>query len=395
MLSGLFSLPWWGYVLVYFGLTHITAISISIFLHRHQAHRALDLHPIPSHFFRFWLWFTTGAITKQWVAVHRKHHAHCETKEDPHSPQVEGLAKVFFGGYYPLYYRAANNPETVARYGHKTPDDWLERNLYARHTTSGMLILLALNLFLFGLPGLAIWVGEVIWMPLFAAGIINGIAHYWGYRNFECKDASTNISPIGLWIAGEELHNNHHTYPTSAKLSVKRWEFDVSWGYISLLSKLGLATVKRLPPELHVAPEKHAIDIDTVKALLTNRFQVLAQYSREVIAPVFKELRANNPEKAQHLTRDIQELLGREDLFVSVDQRQHLDTVLAKEDRLKVVYQLRMQLQAIWEKSSASPKELLEALQTWARQAEQSGICALQEFCATLRSYTMSSPKAA
>src|SRR5512143_1921490 len=241
MFSGVFDLPWWGYVVVALALTHVTIAGVTIFLHRCQAHRALDLHPIPSHFFRFWLWLTTGMITKEWAAIHRKHHAKCETPEDPHSPQVLGINRVLWGGVL-LYRNESKNRETMERYGHGTPDDWLEHKLYTPYNFAGVALMALIDVALFGLvPGLAIFAVQMVWIPFWAAGVINGIGHYWGYRNFGCADASTNIVPWGILIGGEELHNNHHAYATSAKLSNKWYEFDIGWMYIRILESLRLA----------------------------------------------------------------------------------------------------------------------------------------------------------
>ncbi|MFL6712717.1 MAG: acyl-CoA desaturase, partial [Sulfurifustis sp.] len=228
LLTGVVSLPWWGYVLVALVFTHITIASVTIYLHRHQAHRALDLHPVVSHFFRFWLWLTTGMITKEWAAVHRKHHAKVETPDDPHSPQQWGIRKVLWDGTS-LYRVASKDGEILAKYGHGTPDDWIERHLYSRRNTWGIASMLVINLVLFGPIGLTIWAVQMAWIPFFAAGVINGIGHYWGYRNYEVQDASRNIVPWGILIGGEELHNNHHAYPSSAQLSNKWWVFDIGW----------------------------------------------------------------------------------------------------------------------------------------------------------------------
>jgi len=277
MLSGLIDLPWWGYVLVALALTHVTIASVTIFLHRHQAHRALELHAIPSHFFRFWLWLTTGMITREWAAIHRKHHAKCETDEDPHSPQVLGIRKVLLEGAE-LYRSESRNVETIKRYGHGTPDDWVERNVY-RHNTVGLGIMLVINVILFGPIGLTIWAVQMLWIPIWAAGVINGIGHYFGYRNFDCADASTNIVPWGILIGGEELHNNHHSFATSAKLSAKWYEFDIGWMYIRILEMLGLAKVRKvipMPPNNKITREKTVARTGrlmlTDERLMVNRF---------------------------------------------------------------------------------------------------------------------------
>ncbi len=286
LLNGLIDLPWWGYIVVALLLTHITIASVTIFLHRHQAHRALDLHPIVSHFFRFWLWLTTGMVTREWAAIHRKHHAKVETPEDPHSPQQWGIKKILWDGTS-LYRAEAKNQETVAKYGHGTPDDWLERHVYTPHQSMGIVLMLVLNLVLFGPIGLSIWAVQMGWIPFFAAGVINGIGHYWGYRNYEVPDASRNIVPWGIVIGGEELHNNHHTFPSSAKLSSKRWEFDIGWLYIRLLEHIGAARVKKIPPELTLDATKEQIDLETVKAVVTACFQVMVHFACEVLHHVY------------------------------------------------------------------------------------------------------------
>ena len=278
---GFWQLAWWQMVLFTLALTHVTMISVTVFLHRHQAHRALDLHPLAAHFFRFWLWLTTGQVTREWTAIHRKHHAKCEQAQDPHSPHVYGIKTVLLRGYE-LYRAEAVNQETLERFGHGTPADWLERKLYTRFSWYGVALMLIIDLSLFGALGLTVWAVQMAWTPVMAAGIVNGAAHYWGYRNFETPDASTNISPWGLIIAGEELHNNHHTYPTSAKLSVKPYEFDVGWLYISLLQKLRLATVKKTPPRLAYGNVRPVADEKTLEALISNRYEIMARYARDM-----------------------------------------------------------------------------------------------------------------
>ncbi len=267
-LDGLIELPWWGYVLVALALTHVTIASVTIFLHRAQAHRALDLHPVVSHFFRFWLWLTTGIVTKEWASIHRKHHAKCETAEDPHSPQVLGIRKVLLEGAE-LYRAEAKNQDTLERYGRGTPDDWLEHKLYTPHSSLGIALMLVIDVALFGPIGLSIWAVQMLWIPLFAAGVINGLGHYWGYRNFACEDASTNILPWGILIGGEELHNNHHAYGSSARLSNRWYEFDIGWAYIRILEIFGLASVKKVAPKVRWGEIKHFCDADLLHAIIT------------------------------------------------------------------------------------------------------------------------------
>lgn len=293
MLFGYLNLSFWGYVVAVLVLTQITIAAVTLYLHRYQTHRALTLHPIVSHFFRLWLWLTTGMVTADWVAIHRKHHATTDVEGDPHSPVVLGIKKVFWEGAE-LYRAARKDREMVAKYSHGTPTDWIERNIYSRYSASGVVLLFLINLFFFGLPGITIWAIQMMWIPFHAAGVINGIGHYWGYRNYECRDAATNIIPWGFWIGGEELHNNHHTFASSAKFSVKWWEFDIGWMYIRILSFFGLARVKKLPPKLAMDAGKLQVDIDTVKAVISNRFQVMSNYYKGVIRPILKQERINS-----------------------------------------------------------------------------------------------------
>lgn len=385
MLYGYLDLPWWGYVIYTLVCTHITIAAVTIFLHRCQAHRALDLHPSVSHFFRAWLWLTTGMKTKAWAAIHRKHHAKCETAEDPHSPQILGLKQVLWEGAE-LYKVEAKNEETLERYGKGTPDDWMERNVYTPHSSKGFLITLALNLFLLGLPGVTVWAIQMMWIPFFAAGVINGVGHFWGYRNFECPDAARNISPWGILIGGEELHNNHHTYPTSAKLSVKWWEFDIGWLYIKTLSLLGLAKVKRLPPQEKLVPGKH-VDLDTVTAVINNRFKLLSEYSKDVLMPIFNQEK-NIAAKGAPLC-NIKTSLIRDDSLVCETDRKNLDQFLANTKQLQIAYKLRRDLQDIWARTTATQKELIDALQDWCKKAEATGIKCLQDFGSYVQSYTL------
>lgn len=384
---GVLQLPWWGYVLALLILTQLTIASITLYLHRCQAHRALELHPIASHFFRFWLWLTTGMVTKEWAAIHRKHHAKVETEEDPHSPQVKGIKKVLWEGAE-LYRKESLNKETMERYGQGTPDDWIERHVYTPHSAMGITLMLIIDLLLFGVVGLTIWALQMAWTPFFAAGIVNGVAHYWGYRNFECQDASRNISPWGIFIGGEELHNNHHTYGTSAKFSVKWWEFDIGWFWIRIMQVFGLAKPKRIPPKAQVQPGKASVDTDTIKAIISYRFQILARYSKDVIVPVLQEERHRASEAGSSMLRRVRTLLIREPSLVKDSKKQQqLQNVLDQHPLLRVVYQYRLNLQNIWARSTATQKELVEALQDWCRQAEATGIEVLRDFVKNLKTY--------
>ncbi len=390
MLNGLIDLPWWGYVAITLAMTHATIAAVTIFLHRAQAHRALDLHPLAMHFFRFWLWLTTGMMTRAWVAIHRKHHAKCETADDPHSPQVMGLNKVLLEGAE-LYRAAADNRETLDRYGHGTPDDWLERHVYSPHSSKGIWLMLAIDVALFGPLGLTIWAVQMLWIPFFAAGVINGVGHYWGYRNYTCEDASTNIVPWGILIGGEELHNNHHAYGSSAKLSSRWYEFDIGWAYIRTLQIFGLAKVKKVAPKVRWGEIKHFCDIDLLGAIITHRYDVLSRYTRSVQRICTQEigkLRANLPELAGHSTvRQLRRRFQRDHSELNEPEKALLATVLASSPKLRTIYQMREELTALWGRSNASKEQLVKQLQDWCQRAEQSGIEALREFSFKLRCY--------
>jgi stearoyl-CoA desaturase (delta-9 desaturase) len=369
-------------------VTHITIASVTIFLHRHQAHRALDLHALPSHFFRFWLWLTTGQVTKEWAAIHRKHHAKCETPDDPHSPQTRGIKKVLFEGAE-LYRDESKNLETMEKYGHGTPDDWLEHNLYTRHTWKGIQLMLIINVLLFGVIGVTVWAVQMMWIPVMAAGIINGIGHFWGYRNYDCVDASTNISPWGILIGGEELHNNHHTFATSAKLSSKWYEFDIGWMYIRILEILHLAKVKRLAPAPKFLKGKTEADLETLRSVITNRYDVMAKYAKSVKATwqvEVAQLKANSDLKSSFL-KSSRKLLQREPTKLEDQQRQQLSELFEHSHVLQTMHEMRVELAKIWERSNFSTEQLLQQLQDWCQRAEASGIQALEEFSLRLRSY--------
>lgn len=386
--EGLLAPSWLELVLITLAFTHITIVSVTVYLHRHSAHRALDLHPALAHFFRFWLWLTTGQNTKAWTAIHRKHHAFCETEQDPHSPQVLGLKKVLREGAE-LYQAEALNEETLERYGAGTPDDWIERNLYTPHAYAGIYLMAAINLALFGVLGATVWAVQMMWIPFFAAGVINGIGHFWGYRNFECRDASRNISPWGILIGGEELHNNHHTYPNSAKLSVRKFEFDMGWAWIRLFEMLRLAKVNKVAPKPVLAEGKRELDMDTLRALVSNRFQVMARYRKEVVLPVFAEEKARASERAQRLFRRARSLMIRDESLINESARERLQQLTENNETLAKIYQARLKLQAIWSRASANSDEMMEALTQWMQEAQESGIRSLQEFADKLRSYTV------
>jgi stearoyl-CoA desaturase (delta-9 desaturase) len=384
--EGLTGASWWQVLLVALVLTHITIASVTIYLHRHSAHRSLDLHPIPAHFFRFWLWLTTGMETKQWTAIHRKHHAKCEREEDPHSPQVFGIKKVFWEGAE-LYRAEAKNEDTMARYGHGTPEDWVERNVYRKYSVLGVSLMLIINVALFGALGLTVWAVQMIWIPLWAAGVINGIGHYWGYRNFEATDASTNVSPWGIIVGGEELHNNHHTYPTSAKFSVKPYEFDIGWVYISALQALGLARVKKVPPKMAYGDVKPVADEKTLEAIIANRYEVMAGYATELQAACKRELQHMKARSADvALFKAAQRWLHRDDDKVPANVKPQLAEVLAQNPVLHTMVTMREELRALWTGTNTTREQLAQDLQAWCRRAEESGIAALRDFSIQLRS---------
>jgi stearoyl-CoA desaturase (Delta-9 desaturase) len=383
---GLWSLSWWQVLLYTLVTTHITIASVTIFLHRAQAHRAMDLGPIPSHFFRFWLWLGTGMVTKEWVAIHRKHHAKCETEEDPHSPQTRGIETVFWKGAE-LYREEAKNKETLAKFGHGTPDDWIERNLYSRYSWQGVGLMLILNIALFGALGLAVWAVQMLWIPVTAAGVINGIGHYWGYRNFEAPDASTNIVPWGLLIGGEELHNNHHTYPTAAKFSVKKYEFDIGWVYIRLLERLGWARVKKIPPRMRLGAVRPVADEKTLEALIAHRYEVMARYGRELRRACKDEI-AVVKSRGHDLSvlKAARRWVHRDDERVPAEVRPQLALARAAHPAIDQMVRMREELRQMWLNTSSSREQLAADLAAWCRRAEDSGIARLQAFSLRLRS---------
>lgn len=386
---GLLGGSWWQVVLFTLATTHVTIAAVTIFLHRAQAHRALELHAIPSHFFRAWLWLMTGMVTKEWVAIHRKHHAKCETEEDPHSPVTRGIKTVLLTGSE-LYRAEAKVAATLDKYGHHTPDDWIERRLYSRFTWLGVALTLIINVVLFGAVGATVWAVQMAWIPITAAGIINGIGHWWGYRNFEAPDASTNIAPWGIIIGGEELHNNHHTYPTSAKLSVKPFEFDIGWAYIRGLEMAGLATVRKRPPRLELGAVRPVADTQTLQALIANRYEVMAGYAAELKRAVVAEMQnlkaqgVPNPVRWANLNA-AREWLHRDDDKIPQSMKAQLAQALGASPKLAKLVAMREELRSLWTRTNVSAEQLVAELQAWCRRAEDSGIAALQEFSFKLR----------
>ncbi|MBN9357304.1 MULTISPECIES: DesA family fatty acid desaturase [Herbaspirillum] len=386
--NGLLHASGWQIVIYTLVMTHITIVGVTLYLHRCQAHRALELHAIPSHFFRLWLWMTTGMVTKEWAAIHRKHHAKCETEEDPHSPQTRGINKVMWQGAE-LYRSESKNAETMEKFGHGTPDDWIEHNIYSKYGWQGVGIMLIIDVLLFGAIGLTVWAVQMAWIPFWAAGVVNGLGHFWGYRNYDCNDAATNLFPIGIIIGGEEMHNNHHTFGTSAKFSAKWYEFDIGWMYIRILETFGLAKVKKVAPVPKFDSQKSVIDFDTLQSVIANRYDVTAKYARS-LKSAWKDELDHLIEKAQLESRFLKsskKLLQREPTRLEDGQKQQLSELFAHSKALQTMHEMRIELSAIWERSHSTREQLLQQLQDWCSRAEASGVKALRDFALRLRSY--------
>ncbi|QNB06366.1 DesA family fatty acid desaturase [Herbaspirillum frisingense] len=386
--NGLLHASGWQIVIYTLVMTHITIVGVTLYLHRCQAHRALELHAIPSHFFRLWLWMTTGMVTKEWAAIHRKHHAKCETEEDPHSPQTRGINKVMWQGAE-LYRNESKNAETMEKFGHGTPDDWIEHNIYSKYGWQGVGIMLIIDVLLFGAIGLTVWAVQMAWIPFWAAGVVNGLGHFWGYRNYDCNDAATNLFPIGIIIGGEEMHNNHHTFGTSAKFSAKWYEFDIGWMYIRILETFGLAKVKKVAPVPKFDRQKSVIDFDTLQSVISNRYDVTAKYARSLKTAWQDEL-DHLIEKAKLESRFLKsskKLLQREPGRLEDGQKQQLSELFAHSKALQTMHEMRIELSAIWERSHSTREQLLQQLQDWCARAEASGVKALRDFALRLRSY--------
>ena len=389
--TGLLGWSNWQIVLYTLIVTHITIAGVTIYLHRCQAHRALDLHPLPAHFFRFWLWLTTGMETKAWAAIHRKHHAKCETEEDPHSPRTRGIRKVLLEGAE-LYREAAADPSIKAKYGHGTPDDWIERNLYSRHSVLGVSILMVINVLLFGVIGVSVWAVQMLWIPILAAGVINGLGHWWGYRNYDCPDGSTNLIPWGILIGGEEMHNNHHAFGTSAKFSAKWYEFDVGWLYIRIMSAFGLAKVRKVAPAPRFVAPRPSVDQQTLQAVIVHRYDLMQAYGRAFSRTLREEvarMRRTGGNQWQSMTeaRKWFNAAGQETESVSVPARARLKEAIAPSESLQKLVEMREELAKTWERSSLTPDQLLAHLQEWCARAEASGVRALQDLALRMRRY--------
>ncbi|MBP3983855.1 fatty acid desaturase [Pseudoxanthomonas helianthi] len=387
--GGLLQFGWWGLLGALLVFTQLTIFSVTLYLHRSQAHRGVDFHPVLNHFFRFWTWLTTSMITKEWVAIHRKHHAKVETEEDPHSPVTKGIGNVFWRGVE-LYREARWQREDIEQYGKGAPDDWIERRLYTPFATFGPTLLLFVHFALFGLPGVALWAIQMAWIPFWAAGVVNGLGHWWGYRNFESADTSTNLTPWGFWIGGEELHNNHHAFPSSSRFSMRKWEFDIGWAAIKLLESLKLAKVLRVAPKLDIRPNIAVPDADTLKALLSHRFQAMTDYQRNVFVPALKEEAAHAGAKLrQLLPRKLQRGLVDDGRWLKPDAREQLNGWVAQRPRIQLLVEHRKRLAALLEARSHDAAERLRQLQAWCIEAERSGVRALQEYSARLKGYAL------
>ena len=387
--SGLVGLGWPGLLVVLLVFTQLTIFSVTLFLHRSQAHRGVDFHPVLNHFFRFWTWLTTSMITREWVAIHRKHHARVETEQDPHSPQTRGIGKVLREGAE-LYREARNDRASIEQYGKGAPDDWIERHLYTPHANLGPVVLAVVNLVLFGLPGIALWAIQMAWIPFWAAGVVNGLGHWWGYRNFESADTSTNLTPWGVWIGGEELHNNHHAFPSSARFSMRRWEFDIGWAAIKGLEKIGLAKVLRVAPSLDIRPNIAVPDGETLRALLSHRFQAMTDYQRNVLKPALREEAAAAGARLRELLpRRMRRGLVDDGRWLKPDAREQLRSWVSQRPRIQALVEHRARLAALLEARSHDAAERLRQLQAWCQEAEASGIRALQDYSARLKGYAL------
>ena len=381
LLNGLSHASYWQMALYFLVVSQVTMMTTTLYLHRSATHRGADLHPVISHFFRFWSWLTTATVTKEWVAVHRKHHARCETAEDPHSPRFAGINTVLWRGAE-LYQEAARDKEMLDKFGKGTPDDWLERNVYTPYSTVGVVVLLFASFAAFGLPGVVIWAMQMMLMPFCAAGVINGLGHWWGYRNFDTADTATNLTPWGLLIGGEELHNNHHAFPSSAKFALRRFEVDIGWAVLWTLQKLRLAKVLRVAPQLDVRPNIAVPDAETLRAMMVHRWQVATDYFSTVLKPQFKT-------DAKDLPRRLRKAFRSEGRWLDAAHRERLHAFVAARPQLATLMDYRQRLLAIYEMKSAEAEAKMDALRTWCREAEASGILALQEFSMRLKGYSL------
>jgi stearoyl-CoA desaturase (Delta-9 desaturase) len=379
----------WGALLVYFLIaTQLTIFSVTLYLHRSQAHRGVDFHPALNHFFRFWTWLTTSMITKEWVAIHRKHHAKCETEDDPHSPRIKGIGTVLWRGA-DLYREARKDRAMVEQYGKGAPDDWLQRKIYTPLCLGGPVLLLVMSFVLFGFKGVSVWALQMAWIPFWAAGVVNGLGHWWGYRNFETTDTATNLTPWGVWIGGEELHNNHHAFPSSAKFALRKFEFDIGWAAIRMFERFGLATVLRVAPSLDIRPNIPMPDTDTLKALLAHRFQAMTDFQRNVITPALRDEAKTAGKKLRALPRTMRKGLADDGRWLKPEAREQLQQWVAQRPRILTLIEYRARLATVLEARSQNASDTLQQLQVWCREAEASGIQALHEFSQRMKGYSL------
>ena len=386
---GLTQASYWQMAIYFLVMVQLTIMTTTLYLHRSAAHRGVDFHPVIAHMFRFWAWMTTAMVTKEWTAVHRKHHAKCETEEDPHSPRFQGINRVLWRGVE-LYQDARLDKDMLEKYGKGSPDDWIERKLYTPRATLGPVLMLAINIALFGIPGVAIWALQMAWIPFWAAGVVNGLGHWWGYRNFDTADTATNLTPWAFWIGGEELHNNHHAFPSSAKFALRKWEFDIGWAAIKLLESVKLAKVLRVAPTLDLRPNIHVPDADTLKALVAHRFQAMTDYQRNVLKPALREEAAAAGAKLRALLpRKLRKALADDGRWLSPEGREQLRAWVASRPRIQALIEHRARLAEVLEHRSHDAAERLLRLQAWCAEAEASGVRALQEYSARLRGYAL------
>ncbi|MFT4179786.1 MAG: fatty acid desaturase [Thermomonas sp.] len=387
--GGLLQFGWWQMLLYLLIVTQITIFTVTLYLHRSQAHRGVDFHPVIAHFFRFWSWLTTSMITREWAAIHRKHHAKCETEEDPHSPMHKGISNVLWKGA-DMYREARLARADIEQYGKGCPDDWIERKLYTRHANAGVVLLLIVSIVLFGAKGVAVWAIQMAWIPFWAAGVINGLGHWWGYRNFQTTDTATNLTPWAVWIGGEELHNNHHAFPSSARFSMRRFEFDIGWAAIRLLEKLRLAKVLRVAPTLNLRPNITMPDAETLKALLAHRFQAMTDYQRNVLKPALKEEAAIAGAKLRALLpRKLRKGMADDGRWLKPEAREQLQAWIDARPRIQALIEYRRRLADVLESRSHDASERLKRLQAWCAEAEASGVRALQDYAVRLRGYAL------
>lgn len=369
-------------------VTQITILAVTLYLHREQTHKGVEFHPVIQHFFRFWLWMTTGMQTKDWVAVHRKHHAHCETATDPHSPHHHGINKILGHGVE-LYTVERNKQETLDKYGKGTPNDWLEKNIYQGLPLLGIAIMFVIDLLLFGAIGITFWAIQVVWIPFFAAGVINGLGHWSGYRNYSTSDKSTNLTRIGFFIGGEELHNNHHAFPSSCMFSHKRGEFDIGWQVIKLLKLFKLAEIKKTVPELVEETDTPSMDIETTKALLTHKVNLLQMYVKDVVKPSLKEEYKLQTRKLRKTGKKMLNSMSLDWRFLDDESREAFKAYLKTAPSIETLIEFRDELKTIWETNWKTSEQMIEALKEWCQRAEQSGVETLENFSRRLQTYKL------